>query len=322
MYLLITIIRNFLFDCGIIKAKRYKDVKVLCIGNIRVGGTGKTPMIEYLIRKLNDEFTLSVVSLGYKRKSKGLKEVLSTDSATEVGDEPKQMKDKFPNIPFFVNKDRNVAIDFIRKNIPTTQVILLDDAFQFRKTQPDISVLLTEYNRPYFNDCIMPYGRLRERRKESKRADYIIVTKCPADISDDNKKDFIKKLNPLEHQQVFFSKIHYTIKTMQSEENLTEQHPKNTKLLFVAGIDNPAPAVEFLKGKGYEVTLRKFADHHTFTQKEIIEIKNIAKKGYRIITTEKDAVRLKSFDINFDVLCIENRIDDGFTDNLKEKLRR
>ena len=154
MYLLISIIRNFLFSFGIIKSRHYTDVFVLCVGNIRVGGTGKTPMIEYLIRNLQDKFSMAVVSLGYKRKTKGLREVQTTDTAEKVGDEPKQMKNKFPNIPFFVSKDRNIAIDYIRKNLPQIQVVLLDDAYQYRKTKANRTILLTEYNRPYFKDYL------------------------------------------------------------------------------------------------------------------------------------------------------------------------
>ena len=311
MYYLITIIRNFLFSCGFIKSQRYSDIFVLCVGNIRVGGTGKTPMIEYLIRNLQDEFPLSVVSLGYKRKTKGLKEVLVSDTADAVGDEPKQMKEKFPNILFFVNKNRNTAIDFIRKNYSNIRLILLDDAYQYRKTSPNATILLTEYNRPYFNDKIIPYGRLREQRIQSKRANYIIVTKCPNDITQNEKQDFIKKLSPLPYQKVFFSKIQYKFST---------EITNNSKLLFVAGIDNPSPAVKYLQMLGYDVILKKYPDHYNFKEKDIREIETLSKQDRIIITTEKDAVKLKQFDIKFVTLQIENSIDGNLIQEIKNQM--
>ena len=320
MYFLITLIRNFLFDKGIIRAVSYNDVAVLCVGNIRVGGTGKTPMTEYLIRNLNGEFPLAVVSLGYKRKVKGFKEVLLSDTASQVGDEPKQMKEKFPMIPVFVNKDRNFAINYIREHLPYIKLIVLDDAYQYRKTKPMFSVLLTEYNRPYFNDRIIPYGRLRESSKGSKRADYIIVTKCPDNINEQDKNRFIQRLNITEKQQVFFSKIKYILPGSLTEE--ATDGNKHKKLLFVAGIDNPQPAVDFLKSKGYDVQLQKYADHHAFTSADIKQIKYLAKDGLGIITTEKDAVRLKDKDISFEVLKIGNEIDNNFINQLKNGLRK
>ncbi|MBO6118771.1 MAG: tetraacyldisaccharide 4'-kinase [Bacteroidales bacterium] len=311
MYLLITILRNFLFRCNVIKSESYNDVCVVCVGNLRVGGTGKTPMIEYLIRNLKDEFPLAVISLGYKRKTKGLKEVLTDSNAEDTGDEPKQMKLKFPQIPFFVNKDRNFAIDYIRKNLPETKLILLDDAYQYRKTQPNITVLLTEYTRPYFSDRIIPYGRLRESKKESKRADYIIVTKCPENIIENDKNNFIQKLNPAPHQKIFFSKINYKPLSLPQDKK---------SLLFVAGIDNPEPATEFLKHAGYDVYLKKFADHHPFSFDDIKEIRRLAGNDRIIITTEKDAVRLKKFGLKFESLKIENEIDGNFIQIIKDRI--
>lgn len=313
MYLLITIIRNLLFNCGILKSKSYQDVFILCVGNIRVGGTGKTPMIEYLIRRLKDEFPLAVVSLGYKRKSKGLKEVLLSDSAISVGDESKQMKEKFPMIPFFVNKNRNTAIDYIRNKLPNIQLILLDDAYQYRKTKSTKTILLTEFNRPYFHDKVIPYGRLREKRSESRRANYIVVTKCPDDITTQDKNTFIQKLNPNKKQRIFFSKIKYNDLLLS---------PATSQLLFIAGIDNPQPALNFLLSKGYDVILKKFSDHHIFKQCDINQIKKLAGNNRLIVTTEKDAVRLRHFDLNFNVLTIENEIDNNFIYFLKNELRK
>jgi tetraacyldisaccharide 4'-kinase len=350
MYLLISIIRNFLFSFGIIKSRHYTDVFVLCVGNIRVGGTGKTPMIEYLIRNLQDKFSIAVVSLGYKRKTKGLREVQTADTAEKVGDEPKQMKAKFPKIPFFVSKDRNLAIDYIRTKLPQTQLILLDDAYQYRKTQPNRTILLTEYNRPYFKDYILPYGRLRERRKEAKRSSYIIITKCPNTLTQNDKQEFINRLHPLPSQKVFFSSIHYkplidthyntSINTSKnistnttnnistnttnniSTNNLHSVDNQKNHIVFVAGIDNPMPAVDYLEGLGYKVILRKYPDHHSFTSTEIEELQDLANSHYKLITTEKDAVRLEKTNLPFSILPIENEIDNNFITTLIEDINR
>lgn len=312
MYFLITFIRNLLFKHHIMKSRKYDDVFVLCVGNLRVGGTGKTPMIEYLIKHLMTEFPLAVISLGYKRKTKGLKEVLLNDTTEEVGDEPKQMKEKFPEIKFFVNKDRNEAINNIRSNHKEIKLILLDDAYQYRKTTPNATILLTEYNRPYFQDFVLPYGRLRESKAQSKRADYIVVTKTPNNVSAESKQNFIKHLKATSKQQVFFSKIIYNLPKIE-----------NKNLLFVAGIDNPYPAVRFLEENGFNVLLEKFSDHYQFKDSDISRIVSISKQENRqIITTEKDFMRLKRFKgISFEVLKIENEIDNNFLNILKNDLR-
>ena len=302
-----------MFDLNILRSRTYDEVCVVCVGNIRVGGTGKTPMTEYLISSLKEEFELVVISLGYKRKTKGLKEVQVSDDASAVGDEPLQMKKKFPDVHFFVNKDRNFAIDYIRKNLPQVRLILLDDAFQYRRTAPNVTVLLTEYNRPYFKDKVIPYGRLREGQKSAERADFIVVTKCPDNLSADDKQRFCSQLRLLSNQRVFFSKICYDESTLPMD---------CSKLLFVAGIDNPQPAVEFLRSKGFDTELKKYPDHHTYTLKDYEEIKRLAGNERRIITTEKDAVRLEGSGLTFCVLKIRNETDNNFLNILKDELRR
>ena len=314
LFALITWIRNLLFDTRIVKSRQHKNIFVLCIGNIRVGGTGKTPMAEYMIKNLKDEFPLAVVSLGYKRKTKGLRQVNVSDSASDTGDEPLQMKRKFSDVLFFVCKNRNTAVEHIHRHYPHVQLIILDDAFQYRKISPDKYVLLTEYRRPFFKDCIMPYGRLRELRQGYKRADYIVVTKCPENISQSEKENFIKHIHPLKHQKVFFSFINYC---------LTDKEIRNKKILFVSGIDNPSPAVEYLqKTLICDVKLMKFADHHTFSTSDINLIKQNLTDNRILLTTEKDAVKLKETDLDFDVLAIENNIDEEFINTIRHELRK
>ncbi len=318
MYYLITLIRNFLFDKHIIKGRKYTDVFVLTVGNLRVGGTGKTPMVEYLIRHLREEFNLAVVSLGYGRKTKGLREIKGEDTAQTVGDEPLQMYQKFKDIRFFVCKNRNTAIDYIRENYKDIQLIVLDDAMQYRKTLATKTILLTEYSRPFYKDHILPYGRLREMKQSSKRADYIIVTKCPEEIEESKKNEIISNIKPTNNQKIFFSRIIYSISSYNIENPC---QIKNKKLLFVAAIDNPAPAIQYLQSLGNEVDLMKYQDHHKYNDKDIARIKKAMKTNQELITTQKDAVKLRQKGLSFYVLEIENQIDNNFLNILKDEIR-
>ncbi len=318
MYYLITLIRNFLFDKQIIKSRKYSDVFVLTVGNLRVGGTGKTPMVEYLIRHLKDEFSLAVVSLGYGRKTKGLREINDKDTAQSVGDEPLQMYQKFKDIRFFVCKNRNTAIDYIREHYKDIQLVVLDDAMQYRKTLANKTILLTEYSRPFYKDHILPYGRLRESKQSSKRADYIVVTKCPKEIEENKNRDIISNIKPRDNQRVFFSHIVYSISSYNIEKPCKI---KNKNLLFVAAIDNPTPAVHYLQGLGCQVDLMKYQDHHKYNDKDIMKIKKAIKPDQLLITTQKDAVKLKDKGLGFYILEIENKIDNNFLNILKDEIR-
>lgn len=309
MYWLITYIRNLLFNKGLLRSYSFADVFVLCVGNLRVGGTGKTPMVEYLIRNLHKEYNLAVLSLGYKRQTKGLKEITSADDYKSVGDEPKQMSEKFPDVRFFVNKDRNQAIEYIKQKYPSTQLIILDDAYQYRKTKPTKTILLTEYHRPFYSDFVLPYGRLRERRKEKRRADYIVVTKSPNEISVKDRQIIISSIKPLSNQQIFFSSIQYN-EVLQSE-----LMGKDVALLV--GIDNPQPLISYLNTFCKVKQVLKFPDHHSFSEKET---QMISKIKYPIITTEKDYSRLKDFNKKLYVQKIEFEVDNSFLNMLKRDI--
>lgn len=315
MYYLVSIIRNFLFNKGFIKSISHEDIFVLCVGNIRVGGTGKTPMVEYLVRSLKEDFPLAVVSLGYKRKTKGLKEITQEDTFLTVGDEPKQMSEKFKDVKFFVNKDRNEAINYIKKTYPEIKLIILDDAYQYRKTRPTKTILLTEYARPFYKDRIIPYGRLRERIKEKRRADYIVVTKSPKNISKEEKFSIQQKINKNDKQEIFFSHIEY------SRETQSILQGKDVVLL--AGIDNPRPLKDYLETFCSVKNLIKYPDHHNFTSQDIDNVKNISKKySAQIVTTEKDYMRLKEENLDLVVQHIEVNVDDNFINKLKDEIRR
>ncbi len=309
MYWLITYIRNLLFNKGLLRSYSFTDVFVLCVGNLRVGGTGKTPMVEYLIRNLHKEYNLAVLSLGYKRQTKGLKEITSADDYKSVGDEPKQMSEKFPDVRFFVNKDRNQAIEYIKQKYPSTQLIILDDAYQYRKTKPTKTILLTEYHRPFYSDFVLPYGRLRERRKEKRRADYIVVTKSPNEISVKDRQIIISSIKPLSNQQIFFSSIQY------NEDLQSELMGKDVALLV--GIDNPQPLISYLNTFCKVKQVLKFPDHHSFSEKET---QMISKIKYPIITTEKDYSRLKDFNKKLYVQKIELEVDNSFLNMLKRDI--
>lgn len=309
MYWLITYIRNLLFNKGLLRSYSFADVFVLCVGNLRVGGTGKTPMVEYLIRNLHKEYNLAVLSLGYKRQTKGLKEITSADDYKSVGDEPKQMSEKFPDVRFFVNKDRNQAIEYIKQKYPSTQLIILDDAYQYRKTKPAKTILLTEYHRPFYSDFVLPYGRLRESRKEKRRADYIVVTKSPNEISVKDRQTIISSIKPLSNQQIFFSSIQYS-GDLQSEL-------KGREVTLLVGIDNPQPLISYLNTFCKVKQVLKFPDHHSFSAKET---QMISKIKYPIITTEKDYSRLKDFNKKLYVQKIELEVDNSFLNMLKRDI--
>ena len=309
MYWLITYIRNLLFNKGLLRSYSFADVFVLCVGNLRVGGTGKTPMVEYLIRNLHKEYNLAVLSLGYKRQTKGLKEITSADDYKSVGDESKQMSEKFPDVRFFVNKDRNLAIEYIKQKYPSTQLIILDDAYQYRKTKPAKTILLTEYHRPFYSDFVLPYGRLRESRKEKRRADYIVVTKSPNEISVKDRQTIISSIKPLSNQQIFFSSIQY------NEDLQSELMGKDVALLV--GIDNPQPLISYLNTFCKVKQVLRFPDHHSFSEKET---QMISKIKYPIITTEKDYSRLKDFNKKLYVQKIELEVDNSFLNMLKRDI--
>lgn len=309
MYWLIIYIRNLLFNKGLLRSYSFTDVFVLCVGNLRVGGTGKTPMVEYLIRNLHKEYNLAVLSLGYKRQTKGLKEITSADDYKSVGDEPKQMSEKFPDVRFFVNKDRNQAIEYIKQKYPSTQLIILDDAYQYRKTKTAKTILLTEYHRPFYSDFVLPYGRLRESRKEKRRADYIVVTKSPNEISVKDRQTIISSIKPLSNQQIFFSSIQY------NEDLQSELMGKDVALLV--GIDNPQPLISYLNTFCKVKQVLKFPDHHSFSEKET---QMISKIKYPIITTEKDYSRLKDFNKKLYVQKIELEVDNSFLNMLKRDI--
>lgn len=288
LYGFITSFRNFLFDKGILKSYSF-DLPIIAVGNLSVGGTGKTPQIEYLIRLLSPTYKIATLSRGYKRKSDGFILADSTSNAEILGDEPFQFYQKFPNILVAVDANRKNGIEQLI-NISKPDIILLDDAFQHRKVKAGFYILLTAYNDLYADDFILPTGNLRESRSGAERANIVVVTKCPSNLSDKEKNSIERKLQLESRQKLFFTSIAYDEFIFSEEKQIPVSEIKNSDKLLLAGIAKPEPFFDYLKNKN-DVVLT-YPDHHHFTEKDLTEIKNTAKSKI-IITTEKDFVRLK-----------------------------
>jgi tetraacyldisaccharide 4'-kinase len=291
-----------LYNWGILPATEFA-IPVISIGNITVGGTGKTPHTEYLIDLLQKRFKVAVLSRGYKRTSSGFKIVTATSTVSEAGDEPLQMARKFPDALVAVDRNRKNGIKQIINLFPEIEVILLDDAFQRRQITPGFSILLTDFNKLMTRDCMLPYGNLRESVSNMKRADVIIVTKSPADISPMQKRLIMNEINKAPYQNIFFTSVKYdSPKPLFETYNISEpdfSKPELTGVLLVTGIANPRPFIEFIETIAGEVVHLQYPDHYEFKEEDIMIIgESFAKLKSPvkyIITTEKDSVRLKEF---------------------------
>lgn len=305
LYGLAVIIRNELFELNILKTRRF-DIPVISVGNITVGGSGKTPHVEYLIRLLKDKMKVAVLSRGYKRKSRGYVLAGNNTPMREIGDEPYQMKIKFPNIRVAVDKKRCEGIDRLTTDEETkdTDVILLDDAFQHRYVQPGINILLVDYHRLIIYDKLLPAGRLREPLSGKHRADIVIITKCPDTLNPIDYRVLSKAMELYPFQQLYFTKLEYCplepIFHKGLSIPLTEIRGKN--VLLLTGIASPRQLetdINAYTGNN-ALTMLSFPDHHSFTQKDIRRI-NEAFAGMEaprmIITTEKDQARLMGIEI-------------------------
>ena len=289
LYGFITSIRNFLFDNGILKSYSF-DVPVIAVGNLSVGGTGKTPQIEYLIRLLSPEYKVATLSRGYKRQSEGFVLADSSSNAAILGDEPFQFYTKFKDIQVAVDADRKNGIEQLLSQTNKPEVILLDDAFQHRKVKAGFYILLTSYGDLYSNDFMLPTGNLRESRIGAKRANVIIVTKCPANLSLDEQNKIKSDLKLDSNQELYFSYIDYDDSIYSEDKTMKVSEIKNVDKLLLAGIAKPKPFFNHLQSKNDDKLV--FPDHHHFTEKELLKIKDKAQSKI-IITTEKDYVRLK-----------------------------
>lgn len=298
-------IRNLLFDMGLRKSRSFKT-PVVSVGNITVGGTGKTPHVEYLIQLLQDRLRVAVLSRGYKRKSKGFLIADDTMTISDIGDEPYQMKQKFPKVTVAVDKQRVNGIlkltDNDSKDSPV-DVILLDDAFQHRQVKPGVNILLVDYHRLIIYDCLLPAGRLREPLTGKDRADIVIVTKCPKDLKPMAYRVITKAMALFPYQQLFFSTLDYAplrpvFDGVKAAGNINEPDVlKAANVLLLTGIASPRQIEEDLTPRVKSITPLTFGDHHNFTPRDIERLNSLFDEMPTpkcIITTEKDAARLVS----------------------------
>ncbi|MBG6061343.1 tetraacyldisaccharide 4'-kinase [Flavobacterium sp. CG_9.1] len=289
LYGLITSIRNFLFDKGILKSYSF-NLPIIAVGNLSVGGTGKTPQIEYLIRLLSDTYKIATLSRGYKRQSEGFILAQAGTNAKILGDEPFQFFQKFPSIQVAVDAHRKNGIEQLLTLPEKPEIILLDDAFQHRKVKAGFYILLTSYGDLYSDDFMLPTGNLRESRDGAKRANIIIVTKCPFNLSLDEQHKIKKRLKVGVNQELYFTFIAYDDYIYGENRKINVNEIHSAAKVLVAGIAKPEPFFSYLQNSN-DVCL-SFPDHHHFTDKDLLEIKNLAQNNI-IITTEKDYVRLK-----------------------------
>lgn len=316
IYALVVHLRNALYDVGIFTSVSY-GTPTICVGNLSVGGTGKTPMTEYLIRMLQDH-RVAVLSRGYKRQSKGFVLATPHTGVLELGDEPYQLKEKFPNVAVAVDADRRSGIaqleEFVRP-----EVIILDDAFQHRRVRPSFSILLTMYHALYMDDWYLPTGNLRDSKKEARRADVIIVTKCPAHLSHTDRERVVKRLRANPDQQILFATLEYHNEVTdggQRKMELLELRGKQVAL--VTGIASPEPLVNHLASLGIQFEHFEFGDHHHFTDKEIEQFKD----HEVVLTTEKDFVRLEGRLKNLFYVQIAHSFDAGDKATLEKMIRK
>lgn len=299
----ITYMRNKMFDWKVLKEVEF-DIPVIAVGNLAVGGTGKTPHVEYIVNAFKDEYRVAVLSRGYRRKTKGFIVAGPTTTPRDIGDESYQIYHKFGgDVVVAVCEDRVDGIESLLRVDPKISLIVLDDAFQHRYVKPTVSILITEYNHPIYKDAMLPYGHLRESARGINRADMVIVSKCPADMTPLDFRMVKNRYDLFPSQHLFYS--HYNYKVLQpvfpdvaTVVPYLDYLTHDDSILAIAGIGNPRPFIRFIKSFNARVKVDIFGDHHRYTKKDMEHIKDRYSKlrGQQrvIITTEKDAVRLAS----------------------------
>ena len=291
-------VRNWLFDKQYLSAARF-NFPLICVGNLAVGGTGKSPMVEYLLALLHTRYKVATVSRGYKRKTKGYVLAGASTTALEIGDEPMLFHKKFPSVPVAVGEERLDAIPQLLHDNKDLQAIILDDAFQHRSVQAGFNILLTEFGNTYNHDFFLPTGDLRDERGSAKRAQVIIVTKCPTDLTEAQRQKIMRSLRPKNYQRVFFTCIQY--ETPYHILDVANKRPitSEDEVLLMCGIANPKPLKHYLHEQARTYYQQDYADHHIFSiddlQDVVRQFDSIAAQHKFIITTEKDAVRLTKF---------------------------
>lgn len=294
-------LRNRLYEKNLLQSTSF-NLPIICIGNLSVGGTGKSTMVEYLAYMVKDVVPLAILSRGYKRKTTGYALANEKASALEIGDEPMQFHIKFPDVAVAVGEERIFAIPQLLHDRPDTKVILLDDAFQHRSVKAGLNILLTEYANLFTRDWFLPTGDLRDEVGSYRRAQIIVVTKCPESLEESKKKEIIEEIEPTGDQKIFFSSIKYGNPYHLLQKYRTTIRP-NMEVLLVSGIANPLPLKEWLTDHCKAYYEMRFGDHHIFTiddwQDIVKRFNSIETNDKIILTTEKDAVRLIKFEQEF-----------------------
>ncbi len=327
IYWLYTSFRNFLFDLGIIDSIVYK-IPTIGVGNLSTGGTGKSIVVDYIIEKHKHKNKITTLSRGYNRNTKGFIQASKKSTAYEIGDEPFQFYSKHPEINVVVCEDRRKGMNIILKNLPNTDFCIWDDVFQHRFVKPGLMILTTTFQYPFYKDEILPIGNLRENKSSAKRADFIVVTKCPDNLSKKDKNLFIQSLNPVENQKVFFSSLTYLQKIKSQSEEIDIDVLKDDNFILVTGIADSSYLVNFLKLKDLKFKHLKYSDHYNFNKSSIDKISELS-LNKKILTTEKDFGRLNPKINNRDIFYIEvglkfpNEInEDDFDSYLEGYLKR
>lgn len=286
-------VRNKMFDWGWLPSKSY-DIPIVCVGNITVGGTGKTPVTEMLVEYLSQKYNVAVLSRGYKRKTKGYREAAVNSSILEVGDEPKQIKLKFPDIVVAVCEKRTDGIDQIRQNHPEVNLIILDDGFQHRYVEPWVSILLIDYTRPTYKDHMLPWGNLRDNKSQIKRAKHVIITKCPQNMTAIDRRIVNKILGLYPYQSLYFTEMINMQPAAVFVEGDNKVIKKDQPVIAMSGIGNPEAFNEVIAQRFKLIDKLVYPDHHPYRRRDldtITEALKNAPEGTVIMTTEKDAVK-------------------------------
>ncbi len=303
IYGLITGIRNFLYNSDVLPSVEF-NIPVICVGNITVGGTGKTPHTEYIAGLLRKDFHVVTLSRGYKRRTRDFRIASSSSLVSEIGDEPLQISRKFPDIMVTVDRDRVHGVKKILEQNPATDVIILDDGFQHRRITPGFSILLSDFERLIVRDHLLPYGNLRESTANMRRANIILITKSPEDLSPIQRRLIVKEFDKAPYQNLYFTTLTYKdpLPVFESSTTFTNKFDSEASdcgIVLVTGIAHPQPLKDYLLKKYNEIKHLPFSDHHNFNEDDILAISsayNDLKSPVKyLFTTEKDAVRLREF---------------------------
>ncbi len=308
-------LRNLCYDWGVFSSRAF-DTPTIAVGNLSTGGTGKTPMVEMLVAHFRDTCHVAVLSRGYRRKTRGFVLADKDSTARDIGDEPYQIYTKFPGITVAVDADRQRGIGLLQERL-APDLIILDDAFQHRRVRPDIALLLSSYGDLYVDDCYLPAGNLRDSPAEARRADLIIVTKCPASLSQTAMQEIRGQLGPRPHQQVLFACLEYDMALKGGKQPPSLEALRDKPVALVTGIANPDPLVAFLKSKGIHPEHFRFGDHHYFSREEM------AGFGGKpvVLTTEKDYRRIDQPPPNLHYIAVKHSFLGNGEQQLLERLK-